>query len=117
MEIKYLNTDKTKILFEQMAYSKYKDANFENEVTWRCPQCKFITLKTDDCGLFACAYLELLSQAQDPANYTFNQAKLRAVFNNYLVSNSFDGFGGVCHGGVPNVHRLTIDWAHTWSDR
>ena len=46
MEFKYLNPNKTKILFEYMAYCKYKDANLKNEVTWRCPQCKFVTLKT-----------------------------------------------------------------------
>ena len=72
---------------------------------------------SDDCGLFACAYLELLSQAQDPANFTFNQENLRTAFNNYLVSNSFDGFSSVYHVGVPNVSRLTIDWTHSWSDR
>jgi hypothetical protein len=46
MEITYLIPDETKILFKEFAYCIYRPANTKGEVTWRCPQCKFVTLKT-----------------------------------------------------------------------
>ena len=46
MEITYLISDETKILFKEFAYCIYRPANTKGEVTWRCPQCKFVTLKT-----------------------------------------------------------------------
>ena len=46
MDFKYLNLDSTKILFREMVYCKYREENVNGEVTWRCPQCKFVTLKT-----------------------------------------------------------------------
>ena len=46
MDFKYLNSDQTKILFKEVAYSKYRDVNTNGEITWRCPQCKCVTLKT-----------------------------------------------------------------------
>ena len=46
----------------------------------------------DYCGLFACAYLELLSQARDPACYKFNQVSMRKIFDNFLRFDSFEGF-------------------------
>ena len=45
MEITYLTPNETKILFKDFAYCKYRLANSKGEVTWRCPQCKFVTLK------------------------------------------------------------------------
>ena len=49
-EFTYLNTDDSKILFEDVSYCKYRGANLKSDVTWRCPQCKFVTLKTIDCN-------------------------------------------------------------------
>ncbi len=46
MEITHLTPNETKILFKDFAYCKYRPANSKGEVTWRCPQCKFVTIKT-----------------------------------------------------------------------
>ena len=48
MNFKNLNPDSTKILFKEMTYCKYREENVKGEVTWRCPQCKFVTLKTKE---------------------------------------------------------------------
>ena len=36
-----------------------------------------------DCGLFACASVELLSYHQDPSQFSFNQASVRPTFANF----------------------------------
>jgi hypothetical protein len=72
---------------------------------------------TDDCGLFACAYLELISQAKNPSSYTFNQVNMRNKFDTFLKTNTFEGFGGVYHAAPFNVISLECDWQISWDDR
>ena len=57
----------------------------------------------------------MLPNAKDPASYSFNQVNLRYVFKIFLTSNTFEG--GVYHDTVPTLHRLNIDWGHTWDER
>ena len=69
----------------------------------------------DYCGLFACAYLELLSEARDPACYKFNQ--MRKIFDNFLRFDSFEGFEAEENGTVPTLKQILIDWKVTWEER
>ena len=71
---------------------------------------------TEDCGLFACAFLELLSHCKDPASYTFNQVNLRNKFTKYENCKIFKGFGGVYNNTAPILHPLAIDWTYTWDE-
>jgi hypothetical protein len=47
-EFVYLSSDKSKILYEEFSYGKYKPANKSGEITWRCGQCKIVTIKTKE---------------------------------------------------------------------
>jgi Ulp1 family protease len=38
----------------------------------------------NDCGLFACAYISLLSNGLDPSQHTFDQRLLRLTFRRFL---------------------------------
>ena len=47
-EFVYLSSDKTKILYEEFSFGKYKHANKSGEITSRCGQCKIATIKTKE---------------------------------------------------------------------
>ena len=45
-EFIYLKTDESKILFNEFTYVKYRDAETLGETTYRCNQCKCVSLRT-----------------------------------------------------------------------
>ena len=45
-EFIYMKTDKSKILFNELIYVHYRNADKQGETTYRCNQCKHATLKT-----------------------------------------------------------------------
>jgi hypothetical protein len=47
-EFIFLGPDKSKILFNEFSYGKYKPINKSGEITWRCSQCKVATVKTKE---------------------------------------------------------------------
>ena len=45
-EFTYLKSDKSKLLFDEFSYVKYRDVDTLGETTYRCNQCKCVCLKT-----------------------------------------------------------------------
>ena len=45
-EFIYLKSDKSKLLFDEFSYVKYRDVDTLGETTYRCNQCKCVCLKT-----------------------------------------------------------------------
>ena len=68
----------------------------------------------NDCGLFACAFLDLLSQAKDPSQYTFNQLIMRDKFNFFLESKTFTGFASELKECETQTSIVIVDWETTW---
>ena len=61
---------------------------------------------SNDCGLFACAFVELLSYHQDPPQFSFDQTSLSETFREFLINDWFDGFKSVKKFNLK--HRLKL---------
>jgi hypothetical protein len=71
----------------------------------------------NDCGLFACAYITLLSNGLDPSQYTFDQVTLRCSFRKFLADDTIQNFGGVQTQCLSEMTEITIDWGYKWEDK
>ena len=63
----------------------------------------------NDCGLFVCAYITLLSNGLDPSQYRFDQVTLRSSFLKFLADDTIQR--------LTEISKITIDWGYKWEDK
>jgi hypothetical protein len=71
----------------------------------------------NDCGLFACAYITLLSNGLDPSQYTFDQVSLRSSFRKFLADDAMQNFDGVHTQCLSEMTEITVDWGYKWEEK
>jgi hypothetical protein len=71
----------------------------------------------NDCGLFACAYIDLLSNGLDPSQYTFDQISLRSSFRKFLDEDAFQQFTNIYNPCLVEFNEIEIDWGYKWEER
>jgi hypothetical protein len=111
----YLKSDMSRIMFNDMPYTKYRDENQKGEKTWRCSQAGCcVTIKT--CA-YACAYISLLSNGQDPSQHTFDQRLLRLSFRRFLEGDDIPYFCPINAKSQIEITTVEIDWGFKYEEK
>jgi hypothetical protein len=71
----------------------------------------------NDCGLFACAYISLLSNGQDPSQHTFDQRLLRLSFRRFLEGDDIPYFCPINAKSQIEITTVEIDWGFKYEEK